>query len=317
MVWVIMEVKNEYGKSRVVVVNVGQEDVDGMLINWDLTDDGKYDYMEQDFISAVMNYLPEYAMGYDADEISPANIVEYLRKSAKSVIKIKKVNDIKRYLDQDIPYDEWDKEILDIYNAKGIFSELILHFLLRDIKGTLPLISKIYFKDSVSVEAHGFDAVHVLGDALWLGETKFYNDGKRGIKALINDLNEHFKHDYLKEQFMIISRALVHNNKMRDEWVSKLSAANRLEDKLSMIYIPFLCIYEDQVASDIVDRLNEAGNPESIYFDHVVKMKDYFDKNNMFPNKEKVQPLLVLLPVKSKDQIVSAMLSRIYNMQNI
>ena len=42
-----------------------------------------------------------------------------------------------------------------------------------------------------------------------------------------------------------------------------------------------------------------------------------FDKNNTFPNKERVQPLLILLPVKSKDKIVSAMLSRIYNMQNI
>ncbi len=312
-----MEVKNEYGKSRVVVINVGQEDVDGMLINWDLTDEGKYDYMEKEFISAVMNYLPEYAMGYDTDEISPTNIVEYLRESAKSVIKIKKVNDIKCYLDHGVSYDEWDKEVLDIYNSKGIFSELILHFLLRDVKRTLPLISKIYFKDSVSVEAHGFDAVHVLDDVLWLGETKFYNDGKRGIKALIDDLNEHFKHDYLKEQFIIISRSLVHNNKMRDEWVSILSAANRLEDKLSMIYIPLLCIYEDQIASDIVDKLNAAGNPESIYFDHAVKMKEYFDKNNTFPNKEKVQPLLILLPVKSKDKIVSAMLSRIYNMQNI
>ena len=44
-----MEVRNEYGKSRVVVVNVGQDDVDGMLINWDLTDEGKYDYMEKEF----------------------------------------------------------------------------------------------------------------------------------------------------------------------------------------------------------------------------------------------------------------------------
>ena len=41
-----MEVRNEYGKSRVVVVNVGQDDVDGMLINWDLTDNDQYDYIK-------------------------------------------------------------------------------------------------------------------------------------------------------------------------------------------------------------------------------------------------------------------------------
>lgn len=45
-----MKVKNEYGKSQVVVLNVGQDDLDGMLINWDLTDDGRYDYMEKEFV---------------------------------------------------------------------------------------------------------------------------------------------------------------------------------------------------------------------------------------------------------------------------
>lgn len=81
----------------------------------------------------------------------------------------------------------------------------------------LALISKIYFKDSFAQEAHGFDAVHVSNDKkIWLGETKFYNNGKRGIDALIDDLNKHFNHNYLQEQFVIISRALVHNNELRE-----------------------------------------------------------------------------------------------------
>lgn len=312
-----MKVKNEYGKSQVVVLNVGQDDLDGMLINWDLTDDGRYDYMEKEFVDSVMRYLPEYAMGYDAENISITNIVDQVRETAKSVIQIKRINEIKQYLETETPYDQWDKEVLKIYNAKGIFSELILHFLLRDMKRTLPLISKIYFKDSISVEAHGFDAVHVLDDKLFLGEAKFYNDGKLGIKALIDDLNKHFKHDYLKEQFVIISRALIHNNQMRDEWISKLSSAKRLEDKFNIIYIPLLCVYEDKVATEIIEKLNTKCKAESIYFSHVVKMKEFFNKNNTFPNQERIQPLLILLPVKSKDKIVSAMLSRIYNMQNI
>lgn len=312
-----MEVKNEYGKSQVVVLNVGQDDVDGMLINWDLTDDSNYDYMEKGFVNSIMNYLPEYAMGYDAGNISNANVIECVRETAKSVIQIKRINEIKQYLESGTPYDEWDQEVLKIYNAKGIFSELILHFILRDMKGTLPLISKIYFKDSISVEAHGFDAVHVLGDKLYLGETKFYSDGKQGLKALINDLSKHFKHDYLKEQFVIISRALIHNNEMREEWISKLSSSKRLEDKLNMIYIPLLCVYEDKIATDIINELNSNGRAESIYFDHVVGMKEFFDKNNTFPHQERVQPLLILLPVQSKDRIVSAILAKMYNMQNI
>ena len=33
-------------------------------------------------------------------------------------------------------YEQWDEDILKTYNSKGIFSELILHFILRDLKAT-------------------------------------------------------------------------------------------------------------------------------------------------------------------------------------
>lgn len=312
-----MEVKHESGQSQVVVLNVGKDDVDGLLINWDLNDDGRINYMEDEFINSIMNYLPEYAMGYDSKCVKKTQIVSLIRETAQSIIKIKKIDEIKSYLDNKTPYDQWDKDVLKIYNSKGIFSELILHFLLRDMKMTLPLISKIYFKDSNAVEAHGFDAVHVSDDKLWLGETKFYNDGKRGIKALIDDLNKHFKHDYLNEQFIIISRALVHENELREKWIEQLTNTSRLGEKFNIIYIPLLCIYEDEVATDIINELNLGGDYDFIHLKHVDNLKNYFDQNNNFPNKDKVQTLLILLPVESKDRIVSAMLSKIYSMQNI
>ena len=314
-----MIVENKYDSNKVVAIKLQQEDVNGMLINFDLTDEGKYSYMDDDFIESVMNYLPEYAMGQDLIPSNPVKLFPYLREAAKSVIKIKKIDEIKHYLDEETPYQNWDPEVLKIYNSKGIFSELILHFLLREFKNTISSVSKIYFKDSYSHEAHGFDAVHVSvnDNKLWLGETKFYNNGKRGIKALIDDLNTHFKHDYLKEQFVIISRALIHNNELREEWIQKLNETTRLADKLDMIIIPLLCIYEDTVADEIIAAINAGIDADTIYLEHVSELKKYFDENNTFTNKERVQTLLILLPVESKDKIVSGMLSKIYSMQNI
>lgn len=312
-----MEIKHEYDRRKVVVINVGQDDVDGMLLNWDLNDSGKYNYMEKEFIDAVMTYLPEYAMGYETESIPATDIVEYIRESARTIIKIKKITTIKKYLDEGISHDMWDKDILDFYDKKGVFSELILHFILREMKGSLPLISKIYFKDSNAIEAHGFDAVHIMDDKLCLGETKFYNDGMRGIKALIDDLNKHFKHDYLNEQFVIISRSIRQNSSVRDTWIERLSSASRLKEKFDLIYIPLLCIYEDDVAGNIMNELNAQGNPDHIYFEHVQNMKKYFDSNNTFLNNDKVQLVLMLLPVESKDKIVTAMLKKVFNMQNI
>ena len=88
--------------------------------------------------------------------------------------------------------------------------------ILKDFKNTIPLVSKLYFKDSFAQEAKGFDSVHVSedGTTLWLGETKFYKDStkqgvkKGGIDELVKDLNSHFVKDYLQEQFVIIRRGL-------------------------------------------------------------------------------------------------------------
>ena len=313
-----MNIQNGYDKHKVVILKVTQADIEGLLLNHDLNDDGKYSYMEREFIDAVMRYLPEYAMGNDPAPTSNIDLVPYLKETANSVIKVKKIAEIRKYIEAETPYDQWDPDILKIYSTKGIFSELILHFLLRSIHNTMPLISKIYFKDSFAHEAHGFDSVHVSDDnKLWLGETKFYNDSKRGIKALIEDLNAHFKHDYLKDQFLIINRALSHKNPEREGWIEKLQNATRLEEKLEMIVVPLLCIYEDSFATTIIDAINTGTNTDVLVLEHVSAMQKYFNDNNTFVHQDRLQTLLILLPVECKKRIVTEMLKRICNMQGI
>ena len=313
-----MNIQNGYDKHKVVILKVTQADIEGLLLNHDLNDDGKYSYMEREFIDAVMRYLPEYAMGDDPAPTSTIDLVPYLKETANSVIKVKKIAEIRKYIEAETPYDQWDPDILKIYSTKGIFSELILHFLLRSIHNTMPLISKIYFKDSFAHEAHGFDSVHVSDDnKLWLGETKFYNDSKRGIKALIEDLNAHFKHDYLKDQFLIINRALSHKNPEREGWVEKLQNATRLEEKLEMIVVPLLCIYEDSFATTIIDAINTGTNTDVLVLEHISAMQKYFNDNNTFVHQDRLQTLLILLPVECKKRIVTEMLKRICNMQGI
>lgn len=313
-----MNIQNGYDKHKVVILKVTQADIEGLLLNHDLNDDGKYSYMEREFIDAVMRYLPEYAMGDEPAPTSTIDLVPYLKETANSVIKVKKIAEIRKYIEAGTPYDQWDPDILKIYLTKGIFSELILHFLLRSIHNTIPLISKIYFKDSFAHEAHGFDSVHVSDDnKLWLGETKFYNDSKRGIKALIDDLNAHFKHDYLKDQFLIINRALSHKNPEREEWIEKLQSATRLEEKLEMIVVPLLCIYEDSFATTIIDAINTGTNTDVLVLEHISAMQKYFNDNNTFVHQDRLQTLLILLPVECKKRIVTEMLKKIYNMQGI
>ena len=66
-------------------------------------------------------------------------------------------------------------------------------------------ISKIYFKDSHNVPAHGFDGVQVTitGDKkkLWLGESKLYKTGDAGVRDLAEDIKKHVNADYLRREF--------------------------------------------------------------------------------------------------------------------
>ena len=104
-----------------------------------------------------------------------------------------------------------------------------------------------------------------------------------------------FTHDYLNEKFLIISRALVHNNELRDEWIKKITGCKRLKDIFEMIRIPLLCIYEDNITTSIINKLNQGDLPESVYISHVTDMKSYFDRNNTFLNKNNVEYVLMLL----------------------
>ena len=64
---------NSFDRHKVVVLKVTEEDIEGLLLNHDLNDDGNYSYMEREFIDAVMRYLPEYAMG---DDPVPKDIID-------------------------------------------------------------------------------------------------------------------------------------------------------------------------------------------------------------------------------------------------
>ena len=190
--------------------------------------------------------------------------------------------------------------------------------LLREYKHTIPLISKVYFKDSAGVPAHGFDAVHITPDEriLWLGESKLYSDAEGGLRALLVDLNEHFNKDYLNDQLLIIKKNLEnHSIPQRDEWIEILLKCNKLSDQIKMINIPLLCVYPDDVYqkfADIADSQAYEYHEKSIRF-----LKKYFDVNNHHPLKDKLNVILFMFPIKDKKEFVTAIHTKLWHMQNL
>ena len=124
-------------------------------------------------------HLLTFALSYtEYADVSYDTAAQSLRKAAQAVYKTEK------------------------YSKRGEFGELLLHSITRDIFGSEPAISKIYFKDAVNDTVKGYDAVHVVeigGELeLWLGEVKFYESLDQAIRDVTDELRVHLSIDYLR-----------------------------------------------------------------------------------------------------------------------
>lgn len=282
-------------------------------------------YRWKDLTEAIIRTLPEFAYGFHSGVTTDnSEIVDKLRNAAKAIYQIKGFAEISDKIKKG--ENGLDDEIEDKYLKRGEFGELILHLLLRDRFKTIPLISKIYFKDSLGHTVHGFDCVHIETETetLWLGESKLYINPIRGLSALIKDLDEHFNCRFLEDEFQLIAKKVhgIGENaseydeliKGRDYWV-KLLTSTDYKNTLTKIKIPLICTY----SSDIFKKYDDEKNPEFAeeYQEEISKLIDYFNKNLNHQWKDRLEIILILFPVMDKNQLVSILHTKIEALQNI
>ena len=302
--------KRFFDTQNVILLKVDEADLNSFLVDMDLDDNGQYSFQLEPLANAIMGTIPKYVFAdYKGSSLSLVESVARLKEAAKSIYKIKEYETMYRAYVKNDPAALAEIETLS-YKNRGEFGEMLLHLLLRDFKGTIPLISKVYFKDSPGVPAHGFDAVHITPDdkILWLGESKFYSDAKRGIDALLED--------FLNEQFVIIKKNLENNSiPQRDEWIKRLTACTRLRDQLSMINIPMLCMYPHDVYKKFTNMSDVAAT--TYHEANIRELKSYFDSHNKHPLQTSLNIILLLFPIESKKALVTCLHKKLWHMQNI
>lgn len=307
-----------YATKQVIKQSINNADLYAYLVGFDIGNDGKMHYRIDDLVKILVNSIPDFAFGcHSGNSTQNEEIVKFLCEAAKAIYSIDAFKEAKEiYVNQ---CNEINDDIEDKYLKRGEFGELILHLLLKHYHDTIPLISKIYFRDSFGTAVHGFDAVHIQPSTktLWLGESKLYTDGKQGIKALINDIKAHFVADYLNSEFAIVSRKikLFDNIPERDEWVNFLQESTSLKDKIRQINIPLLCTYTSENFTNFQDETL----PEFIaeYTKEIQSMKQYFDANNDHVLKNQLNIILLLFPVKSKKELVKRLHKNLSIMQQL
>jgi hypothetical protein len=338
-----MNGKGLFIKKDVIINKIDEPDLNSFVVDFDLNDNGEYEYMLDALVKSIIKVLPEYVYAYHEPAPTAINSVEYISNAAKSMFKAESMLFQKNKEDkkEKVYYYELLYKALVVQDnsalqelqklkllpiVAGDFGELILHLLLREFKNTLPLISKVYFKDSRNVPAHGFDAVHITEidtqtRYLWLGESKFNKDPRKvGIPALIKDLTEHFNRDFLEQQITVIKKNIqtqeLTNNPQRDEWINKLNTCSKIKDIVSVVNVPLLCTYECD------SYVNHSGNwnDEDMnlkHFNSVRSLKKYFDKRNQHSFKDKLNIILFLFPIRNKNELLKKLLEKLWHMQQL
>ncbi len=306
-----------FNSEKIITHKINEAELSTFLVGFDIDDNGDSKYRIKPLIEKLSHVIYEFAFGFhDGETTHNTEILSKLTEAAQSIYKIDAFQKVKDIYENDGSIND---DLEDKYLRRGEFGELILHLLLRDFHNTIPLLSKIYFKDSFGHTVHGFDSIHIEKNSktLWLGESKLYKDGKVGLKALIKDIKEHFKSDYLDSEFLIVSKKLKHfdNIPEKDYWLDLMSKSTKLIDQLHSINIPLLCTYNSKLFTKYSDEKDQSFIDE--YIEEMNELKRYFEERNDHPLKTKLNIILILFPVQDKEELVKGMHNKLSLLQKL
>ncbi len=229
-------------------------------------------------VDHLMEWLPDFCLTYgELERIDAGSMVSLMREAVRKLYTSGK------------------------FQNRGEFGELILHAAIRQVFGSLPAISKIYYESATNNTAKGFDAVHVVanddGIELWLGEAKFYNEITGAIRDVVEELHHHVEKNYLKDEFLLIK------GKIDDKWpyaeqLKRLLDPNvSLDDVFKQVVIPVLLTYD----SKVVQLFSECSEEYKKAFEEEVAANYQKFADKKLPSDVVIN--LFLVPLESKKQL--------------
>lgn len=249
-------------------------------------------WRKDQLVEYIFNYLPEFALNHselmDFDSLS---IIPKIRQAAGNVYQSQK------------------------FKSRGEFGELLLHAILRETYNSIPAISKIYYKDSPNDTVKGFDAVHVIPNGndleLWLGEVKFYQSIYSAITDVIDELIEHSKIRYVRNEFITISNKIDTNWEHSEKLKSLLDPNTSLDDVFEKTCIPVLLTYDSSIISK--HEKSTEDYVKEIEIELLKFHKSFCDKLGDFP----LTVHLFLLPLSTKKELINKLEEKLKIWQQI
>jgi hypothetical protein len=249
-------------------------------------------WRKEQLVDYLFEYLPEFALSYtEFHDFNGENAVAKIRQVVANIYQSAK------------------------FKSRGEFGELLLHAIIKETYNTIPAISKIYYKDGPNETVKGFDAVHVvdLGDSLelWLGEVKFYKSISDAIRDVVEELKEHIKVRYLKNEFVAITNKIDNSWPHSKKLKSLMNPHTSLDDVFSNSCIPVLLTYD----SDVLTKYSQKSKE---YIDEITE--EFYSFHRNFNHKLGAFPLsihLFLLPLNTKDELIKSLEAKLKIWQSL
>ena len=194
-----------------------------------------------------------------------------------------------------------------IYNTRktdtrGELGELLLHLCCILHYGTVPVLCKLILKTSSNDTVKGFDGIHIVvtGDTfeLWLGESKFYIDGRSAIREAVKSIEEHIAPAFLSTEKAMVLGHIGPGVPRRADVLRLFKQQTSGDTLIEMSVFPVLVAYESKSVrshQQLCDEYTEALRSE------VAALRTYFC------TAAKDLPLrfrLIFVPLGSKQDVI-------------
>lgn len=248
------------------------------------------DFRNQGLADLMFGALPDFALTFsELQTINSRNMMERLRRAVKTIYQSGK------------------------FKNRGEFGELLLHLVMRDYFGSVPAISKIYYKDSANGTVKGFDAVHVVPEGaelnLWLGETKFYNSISNAIADVVTEIKDHAKADYLKNEFLLVSGKIDSTWPFAEKLKKLLDPKTSLDVVFNRLVIPVLLTYDSKL---IQSHTEDSQKYRDDLKAELLKHQETF-KGKDLPHD--IEIVLVLVPLHTKEVLAETLHNKLVHLQ--
>lgn len=134
-----------FDQGNIIICPINEDDLMGFLTKLDIDDAGNPIYPYDEICDVVMSALPDYAFAGYAGPINMSNIHRLHKEAARSMYETENYYAINQWY---INHNEAFKKEAEDQRAigRGEFGEILLHALLCDFKGTIPLVSKFFLR---------------------------------------------------------------------------------------------------------------------------------------------------------------------------